>query len=76
MAFDENDELVMRVGQSTGTRPFSTLRKAQSQRKRWLNGVHYHGRNGPLYSYYPNSKVFQVTYVAGVLITKEIDCDE
>jgi hypothetical protein len=75
MAFDADDRPVGRVGQGHGIRMHDTLGKAKSQRKRWRNGTKYYGNSGRLHNHYPNAKVFQLTYVAGVLMSKEIDCD-
>ena len=74
MAFDESDNPVLSVGQKGGVRLYDTLGKAKGQRKRWVNGVRWNGGQRR-YHWYPRSKVFQVTYVAGVLMTKEIDCE-
>jgi hypothetical protein len=74
MAFDNNDEPVLHVGQMHGIRMYNSLAKAKAQRKRWVNGTRYsHGTR--LYNWYPNAKVFECTYVAGVLMTKEIYCE-
>lgn len=74
MAFDADDKPVYRVGQGHGIRMHDTLQKAKTQRRRWINGTKSYNGNR-LYHHYPNSKVFQLTYVAGVLMSKEIDCD-
>lgn len=76
MAFDADDNPVLRVGQGHGLRIHDTLGKAKAQRKRWVNGTKFYGNNGRLHNHFPRSKVFQGTYVAGVLMMKEIDCDE
>jgi len=75
MAFDADDRPVARVGQGHGIRMHDTLGKAKSQRKRWVNGTRWNGSSGRLYHHYPCSKVFQLTYVAGVLMSTEIDCE-
>jgi hypothetical protein len=73
MAFDADDRPVHHVGQAHGIRMHDTLSKAKAQRKRWINGTRW--GNGRLHNHYPNSKVFQLTYVAGVLMASEVDCD-
>lgn len=73
MAFDADDRPVARVGQGHGIRMHDTLAKAKSQRKRWRNGTRMY--RGQLHNHYPNAKVFQLTYVAGVLMSTEIDCE-
>lgn len=75
MAFDANDKPVLSVGQKGGARLYDSIGKAKGCRKRWVNGTRWNGQSGNLYHHYPNSKVFRVVYVAGVLMTQEIDCD-
>ena len=74
MAFDADDKPVHHVGQSHGIRMHDTLGKAKAQRRRWLNGTRMYGGNY-LRNHYPKSKVFRLTYVAGVLMASEVDCD-
>lgn len=75
MAFDEDDKPVLHIGDKGGARLYESLGKAKGQRKRWVNGMRA-WRSGPLYHQYPNSKVFRVVYVAGVLMTTEVDCED
>lgn len=74
MAFDAEDKPVFRVGQGHGIRVFDTFGKARGQRTRWCHGVQW-GRGGALHLHFPRSKVFHMTYVAGVLMATEVDCD-
>jgi hypothetical protein len=74
MAFDAEDKPVARVGQGHGIRMHDTIGKAKAQRKRWINGTRYY-RGSTLHNHFPNAKVFQLTYVAGVLMATEVDCD-
>ena len=74
MAFDAEDKPVLSVGQKGGARLYDSLGKAKGQRKRWVNGVRWSPNSAP-YHHYPRSKVFKVVYVAGVLMTTEVDCE-
>lgn len=67
MAFDANDHPVFRVGQGHGIRIHDTVGKARAQCRRWRNGTS--GR----WLYFPRSKVFHMTYVAGVLMATECE---
>lgn len=74
MAFDENDDPVLHVGEKGGVRAYNSLGKAKGQRRRWVNGTKWGGR-GRLYNHFPRSKVFEVVVVAGVLMSTEVDCE-
>jgi hypothetical protein len=75
MAFDADDKPVLNVGQKGGVRLYDSLSKAKNQRTRWRNGVRWNGGQRR-YHHYPNAKVFRLVYVAGVLMTTEVDCEQ